>query len=252
MKNIKTTSISNIALLILVIFFYSCNNRSALKERGIKTTATVVGGASTKKRGRNFSTYKTYEIKLEFETESGKTMNVVESVSQQEYDKVYLNCEIPIVYLPDDPTIVDVVLSDKDVLFYYGIANRALFLDDLYKVYNESNTDSITSHLNKVSFKWVYNTRKATTYWENQNKKELISINSGVLTYITYNYTGYKNISSDIESNGFIKTQRDSTGTDIFENEQYKIALSKKIDKNEQSLGFTRYFVINMVKTDND
>ncbi len=251
MKSIKIIS-STIAALILTTFFYSCSNRPELKEKGIKTTAIVVDGASTKNRGRNFNTYTTYEIGLEFKTLNGKKIRAKESVSQQEYNKLYLNCEVPIIYLPEDPTKVDVIMTDEDVLFYYGIANRPLYLEDLYKVYDKINIDSIANYLNNISFKWESNINETSSYWKNQNKNELLAINSGVLTYVTHNYMWHEKFLSELENDGYIKIQKDSTGTDFFENEHYKLASSRKIDKNEQGIGLTIYFVVNMVKTDND
>lgn len=249
---IKKPNSSIIIILILAIFYYSCSDKPELKEKGIKTTATVVDGASTKNRGRNFNTYTTYEIELEFETSKGKKVRVKESVSGHEFNRLYLNCEVPIIYLPEDPTKVDVIMTDEDVSLYYGIANRSLYLEDLYKVYNKSNTDSIANYLNKISFRWQSNATETNTYWENQNKKELIALNSGILTYVTYNYMWREKFLSELENNGYIKTQKDSTGTEIFENENYKIASSQKFDKNEKSVGLSMYFVVNMEKIDNN
>ncbi|MCT4616160.1 MAG: hypothetical protein N4A49_14980 [Marinifilaceae bacterium] len=249
---IKKPNTNIFLILILAIFNYSCSDRSELKEKGIKTTAIVVDGVSIENEDRNFGTYTTYEIELEFENSNGKKIKVKESISGQEYNRLYLNCKVPIIYLPEDPTKVDVILTDGDVLFYYGIANRPLYLEELYKVYNESNTDSITNYLNNVSFRWEGNTTETTTYWENHNTKELIVLNSGMLTYATYNFMWRKKFLSELENNGYVKTQKDSTGTEIFENENYKIASSQKIDKNEQTRSLSKCFVVSMVKTDND
>lgn len=255
---IKKLNTNKFIILFLVAFLCSCSDKPELKEKGIKTTAIVVDGASTESKGRNI-THTTYEIELEFETSNGKKIRVKESVSGQEYNRLYLNCEVPIIYLPEDPTKVDVIMTDKDVSLYYGIPNRPLYLEDLYKVYNESNTDSIANYLNKISFRWVSNTNETTTYWENQNKKELIAFNSGILTYVvTSNYMWrekfmwHEKFLSEIENKGYIKTQKDSTGTEIFENEHFKIVSSQKKEKNEQNMDFSIYFVINMVKLEND
>ena len=251
---IKIRSASVIMMLLsFLIVFESCNNKPELKKSGIKTTAVVVDGSSTEKTGRNFNKYTTYSITLKYKTQSGKEITVEKSVTREEYNKVYLNCEVPIIYLPDAPAKMDLILTDKDILYYYGIENRALGLKDLYQVYNQDNMDSITQYLNTVSYQWKLNSRETNTYWENQNKNEVLVMNSDILTYVTYNYMGHETLLANLETDGYIKTQQDSTGTVIFENDNYKIASTRKIDdKNKNSIALTMYFVINMVKTRQD
>ncbi|NME67993.1 hypothetical protein [Flammeovirga aprica] len=247
MKNFKLYT-STLIIATFAIFLSGCSNRNELKEKGIRSTAIVVDGQSVEREGKST----TYEIEIEFKTEKGQKVRVKESVSGSEYDKVYLNCEVPIVYLPDSPKTVDVVISGNDALFYHGIKNRSLSLEDLYNVYGASNNDSLISHLNKASFRWVSKKNEAVEYWENENRKEVVAIDEGVLTYVTYDFNYRKNFNEELEKEGYIKIEKDSTGTEIFQNDHYKIATTRKLESKDGQMGLSMYYIINVVKTDID
>lgn len=230
-------------LSVILLSVQSCSNRAELKKRGIKTTAVVVDGVSEQKRK-----FINYKLKIKFKLENGEEITTEKDVTASTFDMVYKDCEIAIIYLPDDPTEFDIIISDEDVKYYLGIENRPLFINDFYAIYNEPNLDSVTSYLNTVSAKWKRRDVGSRIYWENQTKKEFVAMSHDTLTYATYSDLWNNKFSQEITKANYVKTYSDSTGLSIYENDNFRIAYSYNFNADERNVVFQLCHAINMVK----
>jgi hypothetical protein len=226
-------------IMSFIFFFHSTQSeKEELQKDGVIVTAVVMDGKSTTVRRST-----TYKLELKYTTKEGKTYTSTESVSSTEFSRVYLGQEIPVIYSQKNPELVEPIISDEAVQKYLKIDNRNLSLKDLFKLYDTSS-DSIPNYLNKISYKWVTEKDSFRIIWHNASKEEAVVRHLlGTLTYIYSKGNG--EIFEEIKQNGFHKIEKDSTGTVIYENKDYRISTSSETKITEGEIGIS---VINIVE----
>ena len=115
LSNIKKFSLAMLSIVCIGVIggFTSMRIDSALKANGVITTATISGGVHTKTTSLKKATENTYDLDFTYTTATGEKLSASERVSSSEYSKVGVGSVIEVIYLPDHPKVMRLLLSEE-------------------------------------------------------------------------------------------------------------------------------------------
>jgi hypothetical protein len=121
-----------IALFVMGPCFIVMGTRELLNSRKLKDHGKTAMGIATEKSSHRRRRSTTYYVKVQFQTESGKTYTESFDVSEKEYDRVESDPVVKVHYLPEDPRICaageTVKMKFGNILWGLGFLGGAVFL----------------------------------------------------------------------------------------------------------------------------
>lgn len=192
--------VCTIAILFLRIIF---DNRvvNVLKKKGVETEVVVHSGEHRSiKIWRIFSN--TYTVKLSFVDAKGKKKNIDANVSGNEFSALYVPTTVKMVYLPEDPKILRLLVDEIAKEFDSSVQeNRNLKYEDILALFEKDSVPDAWSYLSERNSSWLKIKPEATERWFFQNKSTsediYMSENASVITYINSRYGMNKNKGKD-------------------------------------------------------
>lgn len=173
--NLGTHPLFNV-LIISIIFFVFCwiylstmyanIKENELKAFGKMTTAEVTDGYSL--TGGNAPG--TYKVTVEY-FNNNERITAYTNVSPTEFQNCYLGKTVNIVYSTKNSGLIDIIGDDSSVKTYVNISNREVSLDDLIKIIDLNDAETL-NYLNTISYPWKYDTYQKG--WSNEDKKSYI------------------------------------------------------------------------------
>lgn len=176
--NLGTHPLFNV-LIMSIIFFVFCwiylstmyanIKENELKAFGKMTTAEVTDGYSL--TGGNAPG--TYKVTVEYFNNIERT-TAYTNVSPTEFQNCYLGKTVNIVYSTKNSGLIDIIGDDTSVKTYVNISNREVSLDDLIKIIDLNDAETL-KYLNTISYPWKYDSYQKG--WTNEDKKSYIRKN---------------------------------------------------------------------------
>ncbi len=120
LSNFMKFSLALLAVACIGIIggFTSMRIGNALKKDGVLTTAVISGGEHRTTKSLKRGTENTYTLEFYYTTAKGEIIESSESVSAAEYAKVAVGVPVKVIYLPNHPNVMKLLLTEESQAEY--------------------------------------------------------------------------------------------------------------------------------------
>jgi hypothetical protein len=173
-----------------------------------------------------------FNVGLQFSTETGKQIVQNKLLEIEQFEKLIEVDYVPVLYLPEHPEVVKILISNNDIKKYLGVNQRALNALDLQNMLYLQTDSIIVSILNKININWQLKSFPNESEFTNWTGDEKIIIKKGKIIYLT---------TKDVKTFNFLANLN-------FERIQDKSDKIKKIIGGEKSIVYTPKSTITIEK----
>ena len=154
-------------LMILVFYMhFSSQEKSELKDSGIKVKGIVIDGTALESRRGG-----SYTITVKFKTKDGKVFVITENVSESEFSSFYKNQVVDLIYSKNDPQIIELLTSNEAIKDFTESEERDIEIKDMLELLLSNNK---RASLNKISYGWEYDNENSG--WINRNESIILEL----------------------------------------------------------------------------
>jgi hypothetical protein len=179
--------ITGIFVLAIVIIINNYREEKAFKDSGIEVIGKVTNGVQETSKGRRNSTVKTYKLNIAYNTLEGLPQSIEKEVDAEEFENVFLNMPVNLIYNKNSPTMVKLLIKSKEILKYKNIEDRKLTVLDIIKIDSlKSDSLQILKTLNKIALDWRSNFSEGNQIYLNERKQEILFFKQNTLCYLYY------------------------------------------------------------------
>ncbi|MFN3405305.1 MAG: hypothetical protein ACK40G_14490 [Cytophagaceae bacterium] len=152
--------------MILTTTYYT--NYTISKENELKINGIITTGTITNLYKENFRRFNKYEITVRFSHKAGRHKSVRKAVNEDDFQNLYKNQNISLIYLPAYPEVGEFLISSPLIRKYTNSEERKIFIKDLIELLSMDNADP-KKYLNQIYYGWTFDTKK--DMWTNKRTK---------------------------------------------------------------------------------
>lgn len=216
----KILAVSSIPLTFILYMTFWMNfafdKSNEIEEYGMKTKGTIISAHVTNIR-RKTGSGKVFYAKVKFVTENRKTIISEEQITEEQYKNISIGQEIEVSYSKKDPNIVELNIEEKKDLANLKISQ----LIDLLNIPKDSvglKLKTLNPRLKQVD----------ENNWKDEHNDVIRIDNSKMVSAIIRGDLMSK-FYLELKQLGFKRVEVESD-QELFESEDYKIILNKRID----------------------
>lgn len=218
-------------------------------EEGQFAKAIITGGSSeTRKSRRGKRT--TYKVGVEFkDTIRNKEHYISTEVTEEIFNSLHEGQEVEIKFLPEEPSVVKLMVGDENLRKFKNIENRNLNIKDIERIVFSSDIENELNYLNSISQGWQILKDEREIIFSNDLKGELLAISeSGKIIFQTPNMDSFiykNNLTESSQPLEELPSQENvfKVMRKLYENEKFYFTNVIQLSVDSQS-EVERYFII--------
>lgn len=209
----------------------------------------IVDGSSFKTRKADFT-----NLTIQYLTKDGVRLTEKCDISASEFEKYYLNQEVPIVYSKRYPSFFKVLRGDNEIAKYSKTKIRNITLTDLISLFDKQNSMEVIATLDAINIKWENENSEQTntTIYTNNLKNIAIKITANKNLVYLHNNASNNLFEDEIKKMGFVISTQSKTKGTLYTNGKYiinkYIERIKGNDPNEGILDYKQLTIVEIVK----
>lgn len=173
---IMVSVFSAFLLGILMIFLFIKRVDNQLIKDGQFAKAIITGGSAETRKSRR-SEITTYKVGVEFkDTIRNKEHYISTEVTEEVFNSLYEGQEVEIKFLPDNPSVLKLIVGDENVRKFKNIENRKLNIKDIERIVFSEDIENEIDYLNSISQGWEKVKNENGIIFSNDLKEEALAI----------------------------------------------------------------------------